>query len=154
MSNTEEPSYLAFARDAIRRGNRVSPAIARELVNRIDRDDAALKAAATIPVALPDRDELAKVIEAGYSEDPTDCPYDHAPAIADAVFAAGYAKALPVSYPDRDELAFELFAADNARLSPELLQIEWQQARIFKDRARYAYALADAAIEAFKRANS
>jgi hypothetical protein len=38
------------------------------------------------------RDELAKVIEAGYSEDPSDCPYDHAPEIADAILAAGYRK--------------------------------------------------------------
>jgi hypothetical protein len=41
---------------------------------------------------MNDRDELAKVIESGYGEDPTDCPYDHAPVIADAVLAAGYRK--------------------------------------------------------------
>ena len=59
MTIIEEPSYLAFARDAIRRDNRVSPTIARELVNRIDRDASALKAAQA-PVALPDRDDLAR----------------------------------------------------------------------------------------------
>ena len=38
------------------------------------------------------RDELAKVIESGYGDDLTDCPYDHAPTIADVVLAAGYSK--------------------------------------------------------------
>lgn len=37
-----------------------------------------------------ERDELAALIESGYGEDPTDCPYDHAPVIADAILAAGY----------------------------------------------------------------
>jgi hypothetical protein len=38
------------------------------------------------------RDELAKLIESGYGDDTTDCPYDHAPTIADAILAAGYRK--------------------------------------------------------------
>lgn len=38
------------------------------------------------------RDELAEVIEAGYGDDSSDCPYDHAPTIADAVLTAGYRK--------------------------------------------------------------
>jgi hypothetical protein len=38
------------------------------------------------------RDELAKVIESGYGTDETDCPYDHAHMIADAILAAGYRK--------------------------------------------------------------
>jgi hypothetical protein len=38
------------------------------------------------------REELAAVIESGYGDDPTDCPYDHAPAIADSILAAGYSK--------------------------------------------------------------
>jgi hypothetical protein len=44
------------------------------------------------------RDELAKVIESGYGEDPTDCPYDHAPIIADALLAAGYRKPEVIAY--------------------------------------------------------
>lgn len=38
------------------------------------------------------RDELADVIESGYAVTDTDCPYDHAPEIADAILAAGYRK--------------------------------------------------------------
>ncbi|MDN4644965.1 hypothetical protein [Arthrobacter sp. PsM3] len=45
MSITEEPSYLAFARAAARRNESVSGTVVRELVARIDRDAAALKAA-------------------------------------------------------------------------------------------------------------
>lgn len=41
-------------------------------------------------IQASERDRLAKVIESGYGDDPTDCPYDHAPAIADVVLAAGY----------------------------------------------------------------
>jgi hypothetical protein len=110
MPNTEEPSYLAFARDAIRRDNRVSPTIARELVARIDRDAAALKAAAT----------------------------------------------LPVRYPDRDELAFALFAADNYIEKSEQIRADYDRLRVEQAAAGehfYVDLLADAAIEAFKRAN-
>lgn len=40
----EEPSYLGFARAAVRYNESVSAAVARELVARIDRDASALKA--------------------------------------------------------------------------------------------------------------
>jgi len=39
----EEPSYLAFARAAVRRGESVSATVARELIARIDRDEAPRK---------------------------------------------------------------------------------------------------------------
>lgn len=39
-----------------------------------------------------ERDELTAVIESGYGNDETDCPYDHAGEIADAILAAGYRK--------------------------------------------------------------
>ena len=38
------------------------------------------------------RDELAALIESGYAGDDSDCPYEHAPSIADAILAAGYTK--------------------------------------------------------------
>ncbi len=59
---------------------------------------AALEAAAPHILAEASRDardELAAVIEAGYGEDPSACPYDHAPVIADAILAAGYRKPTP-----------------------------------------------------------
>jgi hypothetical protein len=39
-----------------------------------------------------ERDELAEIIESGYPASDTDCPYDHAPEIANAILAAGYRK--------------------------------------------------------------
>lgn len=45
MSARDEPSYLAFARAAVRHNESVSGTVAQELVARIDRDAAALKAA-------------------------------------------------------------------------------------------------------------
>jgi hypothetical protein len=44
MSARDEPSYLAFARAAVRRNETVSGTIAQQLVARIDRDASALKA--------------------------------------------------------------------------------------------------------------
>ena len=38
------------------------------------------------------REELAALIESGYAGDDGDCPYEHAPSIADAILAAGYRK--------------------------------------------------------------
>lgn len=45
MSARDEPMYLATARVAVRSKERISHIIARELIARIDRDAAALKAA-------------------------------------------------------------------------------------------------------------
>jgi len=103
-----------------------------------------------------ERDKLAKVIEAGYGDDPTDCPYDHAPAIADAVIAAGYAEPRPVALPGRDELAFALFAADNRLMPPEQIRSDFETLKREQAAAGepfYVEILADAAIEAFKAAN-
>ena len=44
MTAREEPSYLAFARANNRQGFPSGPTVVRELVDRIDRDAAALKA--------------------------------------------------------------------------------------------------------------
>ena len=38
------------------------------------------------------RDELKALIESGYGTDESDCPYDHAAEISDAILAAGYRK--------------------------------------------------------------
>ena len=43
--NADEPSYLAFARANNRQGFPSGPIVVRELVDRIDRDASALKAA-------------------------------------------------------------------------------------------------------------
>ena len=45
MSAREEPAYLMGARLVVRRNENASPIVVRELVARIDRDAAALKAA-------------------------------------------------------------------------------------------------------------
>lgn len=45
MSAREEPSYLMFARSNVRGGAMTSPRIVEALLDRIDRDASALKAA-------------------------------------------------------------------------------------------------------------
>lgn len=46
MKPRDEPSYLAFARAAVRNNESVSPTIARELLARIDRDSVTIEAGA------------------------------------------------------------------------------------------------------------
>ena len=45
MSEQQEPSYLAFARANVKEALSSSPTIVRALIERIDRDASALKAA-------------------------------------------------------------------------------------------------------------
>lgn len=61
-----------------------------------------------------------------------------------------------VTLPDRDDLAFELFNADNHRQAREQNRADFDAMKKRQDAAGigfYVYRLADAAIEAFKRAN-
>jgi len=64
------------------------------------------------------RDELAAVIAAGYGDDNSDCPYDHAPTIAEAVLAAGYSKPRTITTAEElDALGYgAVFRDDNGRL--------------------------------------
>ncbi len=59
-------------------------------------------------------------------------------------------QARPVTIPDRIELAFALYDADNWRQTTEQNRREWGDPTT---KRQYAFVLADAAIEAFKRAN-
>jgi len=62
-------------------------------------------------------------------------------------------RALPVRYPDRDDLARELFTKDNSRIPDAQRVTDWEDLAA-GGAETYAHRLADAAIAAFKRANS
>jgi hypothetical protein len=62
-------------------------------------------------------------------------------------------RALPVMYPDRDELAFKLFRADNSSASIALCIEDFHKQKAEQGEQFYVYPLADAAIEAFRKAN-
>jgi len=57
-----------------------------------------------------------------------------------------------VTFPDRDDLARELFMRDNSKGRPEHLLNDWIDLSAHGD--TYAHHMADAAIEAFRKANS
>lgn len=50
-----------------------------------------------------ERDELAEIIDAGYGDSESECPFDHGPEIATAILAAGYRK--PRTITTMSELA-------------------------------------------------
>lgn len=67
--------------------------------------------------------------------------------------AVDHLKPKPVKLPDREALARELFVADNWNADREQMIIDFNdQTRTGKN--RFYFTMADAAIEAFKRANS
>jgi hypothetical protein len=63
----------------------------------------------------------------------------------------------PVKLPDREELAFTLFATDNRNAPPEVIRADYDRLRAEQaavGETFYCDPLADAAIEAFRLANS
>jgi hypothetical protein len=70
---------------------------------------------------MSERDELADLIESGYAVSDTDCPYDHAPEIADAILAAGYRKPRTITTTEElDQLPGESVVRDNSGMVYEL----------------------------------
>lgn len=81
MSARDEPSYLPFARAAVRNGGGVSSTVARELVSRIDRD-ASSRMMPTVVHIHHDAEAHARSFNEGY-ETAVAQQLAHDPSLAD-----------------------------------------------------------------------